>query len=38
MSDFDLALWDPAGTDSSTESVRWSHGTCIAATACAFTH
>jgi hypothetical protein len=27
MSDFDLALWDPAGTDSSTESVRWGDGT-----------
>jgi hypothetical protein len=27
MSDFDLALWDPAGTDSSTESVRWRDGT-----------
>jgi hypothetical protein len=23
MKDFDLALWDPAGTDTSTESVRW---------------
>jgi hypothetical protein len=27
MSDFDLALWDPAGTDSTTESVRWRDGT-----------
>jgi hypothetical protein len=23
MKDFDLALWDPAGTDTRTESVRW---------------
>jgi len=27
MSDFDLALWDPAGADSTTESVRWRDGT-----------
>jgi hypothetical protein len=27
MSDFDLAFWDPAGVDSSTESVRWRDGT-----------
>ncbi len=27
MSDFDLALWDPAGTDSTTELVRWRDGT-----------
>jgi hypothetical protein len=27
MSDFDLALWDPAGADSTTESVRWGDGT-----------
>jgi hypothetical protein len=26
MKDFDLALWDPAGTDSTTESVRWRDG------------
>jgi hypothetical protein len=23
MKDFDLGLWDPAGTDNTTESVRW---------------
>ena len=26
MKDFDLGLWDPAGTDSPTESVRWGDG------------
>jgi hypothetical protein len=26
MKDFDLGLWDPAGADSTTESVRWGDG------------
>jgi hypothetical protein len=26
MKDFDLDLWDPAGTESTTESVRWGDG------------
>jgi hypothetical protein len=26
MTDFDLAAWDPAGTDNTTESVRWGDG------------
>src|ERR1700676_3740358 len=26
MTDFDLAAWDPAGTDNTTESVRWGSG------------
>jgi len=26
MNDFDLALWDSAGTDTSIESVRWGTG------------
>jgi hypothetical protein len=26
MNEFDLAVWDPAGTDGGTESVRWGDG------------
>ena len=26
MNDFDLAAWDPAGADTTTESVRWGDG------------
>jgi hypothetical protein len=26
MKDFDLGLWDPAGSDTTTESVRWGGG------------
>jgi hypothetical protein len=26
MSELDLAMWDPAGTDTGTESVRWGMG------------